>query len=159
LHRAAHRTWWDGAIWRHLKMERDSGQIGRLGVSAQSPAEALEALADRDVAHLQLPFNLLDHRWDGLIAVARKRPDVAIHVRSVFLQGLLANPVTSWPNIDGAVARDVQERLTKLVVELGRDDLADLCVAFVRAQDWIDGVVIGMETNAQLAGNLTAFNK
>jgi aryl-alcohol dehydrogenase-like predicted oxidoreductase len=53
----------------------------------------------------------------------------------------------------------VQARLAKLVTDLGRDDIAELCVAFVRAQDWIDGVVIGMETNEQLARNLAAFSK
>ena len=34
---------------------------------------------------------------------------------------------------------------------------ADLCLAYARGQDWIDGVVVGMETEAQLDANLRLF--
>src|SRR5690606_141424 len=44
LHRAAHRRAAGGAAWARLCAERRAGAIGRLGVSATSPAEAWDAL-------------------------------------------------------------------------------------------------------------------
>ena len=41
-----------------------------LGVSVQSPQEALTALACSDVRHIQMPFNLLDWRWREAGAIA-----------------------------------------------------------------------------------------
>jgi spore coat polysaccharide biosynthesis protein SpsF len=162
LHRAGHRNAWQSAVWEFLKSERDCGQIGRLGISVQTPEEAIAALDDPDVAHLQLPFNLIDQRWQmtGVIAAIRTRPDVTIHVRSVFLQGLLANRrVAIWPRISGLDPEALTRCLAQLANGLGRESVADLALAFVRGQGWIDGVVIGMETSAQLANNLFLFDR
>jgi aryl-alcohol dehydrogenase-like predicted oxidoreductase len=161
LHRAAHRRTWHGAVWRLLLEERRQGRIDRLGVSVQSPGEALEALEDPDVGHLQLPFNVLDNRWaeSGVIDAIGKRADVIVHVRSVLLQGLLAGLTgDKWPVVAGVVPNEILGCLSRLVREFRRLSPADLCVAYVRAQPWIDGVVIGMETPAQLTENLSLFD-
>jgi aryl-alcohol dehydrogenase-like predicted oxidoreductase len=44
--------------------------------------------------------------------------------------------------------------LHNVAEELQRENVADLCLAYARAQDWIDGVVIGMETSEQLDANI-----
>jgi aryl-alcohol dehydrogenase-like predicted oxidoreductase len=152
---------WQGAVWRLLLDERRQGRIDRLGVSVQSPGEALEALDDPDVGHLQLPFNVLDNRWieSGVIEAIGKRADVIVHVRSVLLQGLLAGLTDDrWPAVAGVAPNEILACLRRLVQELRRLSLTDLCVAYVRAQPWIDGVVIGMETPTQLTENLSLFD-
>jgi aryl-alcohol dehydrogenase-like predicted oxidoreductase len=162
LHRAEHRIRWRGGVWRMLAQERDSGKIGDLGISATAPAEVLDALQDALVTHVQLPFNLLDHRWAeaGVIDALRQRPDVTVHVRSVFLQGLLAaSSEARWPAIGGVDPIAILARLDRLALETGCEDRIDLCLAYVRSQDWIDGIVIGMETADQLKANLTAFGR
>jgi aryl-alcohol dehydrogenase-like predicted oxidoreductase len=162
LHRAAHRVMWSGAVWRTLLGERQAGGIERLGVSVASPEEARAAIADCEVEHLQLPFNLLDYRWQqgGVLQALHERPDVTTHVRSVLLQGLLAGiPGTKWPKLPGVDPHDVLGRLSNIARSLGRSGLVDLCIAFVRAKDWIDGIVIGVETGAQLAGILASFER
>jgi spore coat polysaccharide biosynthesis protein SpsF len=157
LHRAVHRTAFGGAIWQRLCALRDGGTIGRLGVSVQSTAEAADALTCPDVQHIQMPFNLLDGRWReaGIVDALAKRPDVTVHVRSVFLQGLLAagDPAV-WPVISGLDPVAVLADIARLVRELGRDSAADLCMAYARGQAFIAGVVIGLETEAQLDENL-----
>jgi aryl-alcohol dehydrogenase-like predicted oxidoreductase len=35
--------------------------------------------------------------------------------------------------------------------------VADLCLAYLRAQDWIDGIVVGMENESQLEANWRLF--
>lgn len=157
LHRASHMTDFRGAIWNRLIELLEEGTILSLGVSVQSPKEALKALACCDVQHIQLPFNILDWRWReaGVIDRIRERAHLTVHARSVFLQGLLAtDDATLWPNVHGVDAPATLETIAVLTEELGRESAADLCLAYARGQDWIDGVVVGMETEQQLDANL-----
>jgi spore coat polysaccharide biosynthesis protein SpsF len=160
LHRAHHLMMHSGAVWNAVKALRDEGVIYDLGVSVYSPQEALAALADRDVRHIQLPFNALDWRWrdSGVFEALAKRPGVTVHARSALLQGLLANANEArWP--EGVDHAELDARLDSLTRELDRDSPADLCLAYVRAQPWIDGVVVGMESLRQLALNIALFKR
>ena len=162
LHRAADRLQWSGAVGDLLRSEQAAGRITKLGVSAQSPAEALLALADPAIVHLQFPYNLLDSRWrdNGVIDKLHARPDVTVHTRSALLQGLLTLPPnTPWPGIDAAASADLRARLEALAKTFRRGDVIDLGLAFVRGHAWIDGIVIGMETIDQLRENLEFFGR
>ena len=162
LHRAQHMTTYRGAIWERLVERLEDGSILSLGVSVQSPLEALGALACPDVAHLQLPFNLLDWRWRkaGFKACLAARPNVTIHARSIYLQGILASGDASlWPRIDGLYPQAIVNMIASIAHQLGREGPADLCLAYARGQDWIDGVVVGLETEDQLDDNLRLFVK
>lgn len=157
LHRASHMTEFGGAVWDRLIELMEAGTILSLGVSVQSPEEALMALGCSDVRHIQLPFNILDWRWReaGVIERIRARAQLTVHARSIFLQGLLATKdARVWPAIHGVDAPALLETISDLAVLLGRESAADLCLAYARGQDWIDGVVIGMETEEQLDTNL-----
>ncbi len=159
LHRWAHRDAWKGAAWSTLLDLRAEGTIGRLGASVYDPEEARCALEDLDVVHLQLPFNLLDRRWQaaGVDESAQARADVVIHARSALLQGLLAHGAERWPPIPGLDAARVTRAVSEQAGRLGRASVVDLCLAFVRAQDWITSVVVGCETVYQLSENLGLF--
>jgi aryl-alcohol dehydrogenase-like predicted oxidoreductase len=159
LHRARHMISHDGAIWERLIERLEDGTVLSLGVSVQTPEEALAALGCANVRHMQLPFNLLDWRWReaGVIARIRARAHVTAHARSVFLQGLLANDARVWPQLDGVDACRLTQLLRGLAEEYGRESAADLCLAYARGQSWIDGVVVGMETEDQLEENLRLF--
>lgn len=160
LHRAAHMTAFDGAIWQRLVEHIEDGLILSLGVSVQTPQEALEALAQPDVRHLQLPFNILDWRWraHGVIDRLTTRPHVTVHARSVFLQGILAaSDASVWPVINHMDAGAIVRRIAEIARDFGRESPADLCLAYARGQSWIDGVVVGMETEDQLDANLRLF--
>jgi spore coat polysaccharide biosynthesis protein SpsF len=155
LHRCEHHSSHQGYIWKILKQQKEQGLINELGASIYKPAEAIEVLADKDVTHLQIPFNLFDHRWldNSFQNALANRPDVRIHVRSVFLQGLLVSDAEIWPDWDAA-ASDRVKQINELVKLLGRQNRAELCIAFVLAQDWVDAIVMGVETNEQLQANL-----
>jgi spore coat polysaccharide biosynthesis protein SpsF len=162
LHRAEHMRSHGGAIWERLVERLEDGSVLSLGVSVSSPLEALSALACPDVVHLQLPFNLLDWRWRkaGFKTCLASRRNVTIHARSTFLQGILAsNDVNVWPKIDGVYPQALINIIASLTHQLGRENAADLCLAYARGQDWIDGVVVGLETEDQLDDNLRLFIK
>lgn len=140
----------NGAAVRRLETLVRDGVVGEIGVSVYTPEEAAVCLDDRRIRHLQVPFNILDRRWIASFAEAvRKRGDVAVHARSVFLQGLLVNQSDVWP----AWCRDraaIVERIGDLVAQFGRRNAADLCMAYVKAFPWITSLVIGCETDRQL---------
>jgi len=160
LHRAAHLCEWGGAAWRRLKQLQRDGEIGALGASVQSVEEAKAALAVTEVHHIQLAYNILDTRWDdaGIPALAASRPEVVVHVRSALLQGvLLERDADAWPKIDGLEVTALSDWLAGKAASLGRRNVADLCYAWLRAQSWIDAIVVGMESESQVRDNAALF--
>jgi aryl-alcohol dehydrogenase-like predicted oxidoreductase/spore coat polysaccharide biosynthesis protein SpsF (cytidylyltransferase family) len=159
LHRWAHRTAWGGAAWEELLALRAAGVIGVLGASVYDPDEALQAVADRDVAHLQIPFNVLDKRWKdkGVDAAVKRREGFIVHARSALLQGILAHGPEAWPRVPGVDAPALCATLAGLATRMGCASTAELCFSYARAQDWITSVVVGCDTLAQLTANLSMF--
>jgi aryl-alcohol dehydrogenase-like predicted oxidoreductase len=99
LHRASHLREQDGKIWSLLLDFQKQGLIEKLGVSVATPQEALDALCVPEVECIQLPYNLLDWRWEqaGIPELLARRPDVLVLARSAFLQGLFMLPAAGWP--------------------------------------------------------------
>ena len=159
LHRWGHHDAWRGSAWQYLLELRDKGKIVRLGASVSEPSEALAALQDPDVQHLQFPMNVLDSRWKAhsVDRALASRPDVLVHTRSVFLQGILLHPADRWPVSEDYDAPMCVQRLHWLAGKFGRESVADLCLAYVRSQSWITSLVVGCETISQLQQNLRLF--
>ena len=161
LHRATHRWDWGGAAWAKLLDFVEEGKIRRLGLSVQSPAELVRVLDDPDVLHIQMPFNVVDHRWqdlEGHIRAVKSKRDLHIHVRSPLLQGLIASDDDNhWAYAHVADKTRVTEWLDHMVIEEGRESRVDLALAFLRSQDWIDGIVMGVDNQDQLRANLATF--
>jgi spore coat polysaccharide biosynthesis protein SpsF len=143
-------------VLTHLAHHLASGRIGALGASVYSPADAIACIADKRITHLQVPFNILDARWldaEFQDAVAA-RPDVRIHIRSAFLQGLLVGPESIWPSwLDNR--KELYSALERLVATFNRKNRRDLCLSYVRSFPWVHSVVIGVHRAAQLDEILT----
>ncbi len=161
LHRWKHRTSHEGRLWKILKDLKNQGVVKHLGASVQDPKEALEAIVDPDVEFIQLPFNLLDRRLlvAGFPDLARKRSDVVVQARSIFLQGLLVSPGHLWPKVPNADPSSILMRLSWFVKTFNRQSIQDLCVAYARSQDWIDCLVVGMDNLEQLEQNVKLFGR
>lgn len=65
--------------------------ISDIGVSVYNPKDFYYALKYKEIKHFQIPFNYLDKRWGGKFFIKKinKRPEIKIHVRSIFLRGIL----------------------------------------------------------------------
>ena len=128
-------------IMRRLVKE---GVIGGCGISIDSsshPPEAAEAEA------LQLPCNVLDHRFDALI---RKRAAAGRHTffRSAYLQGLLLMPEAQIrPELTGVIP------WRRKLAEFGLP-LKELCLRYLLSQPGETGVLFGVDTPEQLRENL-----
>ena len=163
LHRADHLHTWNGAVWDTLRRWRDNGRIRKLGVSIQSPAELDLVLKDDDVDHVQLPCNIIDHRWETAIDQIRKvrrTRGLAVHVRSVLMQGLLSSADPNlWRRAHVEDPQTVTEWLSQQAAAFGHDSVVSLCLAWARGLDWTDGVVVGCDSLDQLNDTVRLFNK
>jgi aryl-alcohol dehydrogenase-like predicted oxidoreductase len=137
------------AIYRALIASREQGRVEKIGVSVYG-LEELDALCSRYQYDLvQTPFNILDRRLvtSGWL-VKLRQADTEVHVRSVFLQGLLLMEATKRP--------EKFSRWQPLWNEWHRW-LADqtstplqACLSFVMLQPEIDRVVVGVDSVEQL---------
>jgi aryl-alcohol dehydrogenase-like predicted oxidoreductase len=163
LHRASHLSDWGGAVWQRLLAHQASGLIGDFGVSVQGPGELSLALKHPEFRYIQMPFNLMDWRWSTVvpnILAAKAARSLKVHVRSTLLQGLLPSAdVEHWRKANVEAPESIRQWLLQQVELFQRESIIDLCLAYVAAQPWVDGVAIGMENMAQLADNIHLFGK
>ena len=159
LHGWAHYQMWHGAAWQRTREYQADGKISVLGASVYTPHEALAALANPAIQHLQIPMNVLDWRWKQIGPALTQRPDVVVHARSVLLQGILAHPADQWPLVAGFDNARCAKGLRALAEKVGRESVADLCLSYVRSLPWITSVVVGCETFDQLEHNLQLFSR
>lgn len=163
LHRAEHWRGWNGALADLMLEWREADRISAIGVSVQSPEELEIMLAEPAIEHIQLPFNILDHRWDGLydsIFEVKAKRSLTVHLRSALLQGLLVSDDPAlWQRAHVPNAREIRAWLNKQVRELNQLDIVALCINWCRAQKWADGVVIGVDDIEQLNQNLSIFSR
>ncbi len=156
VHSAADLDGPDGdTLWRALLGLRDEGLFRGIGISAYV-ADDPAALARRFRPDaMQVPFSLLDQRLLGSGALAAlKDLGVEIHVRSVFLQGLLFLAEDKLPaNLRSAAPR--LRAVRQRIAEAGTTPLA-AALAFVLAQPEVDVAVVGVTAPDELEEILAA---
>tara|TARA_Y100000589_G_scaffold291859_1_gene295632 strand:- start:14941 stop:15810 length:870 start_codon:yes stop_codon:yes gene_type:complete len=128
-----------------------NGLIHKLGVSLHSNEEITEVMKNDDIDLIQLPFNLLDNSNEraGILKKAKKK-GIEIHTRSVFLQGLFfKEPSKLEGNLK--VLRDDLRKINKLV---SSENISDLALNYAYSKDYIDSVLIGVDSVDQLKANI-----
>lgn len=128
-----------------LQEVKAEGLVGKIGYSIYSPDSLTGLLKIMPPDLIQAPFNILDQRlvetgWLGRLADA----GVEVHVRSVFLQGLLLMARGRRP-VSFDRWCDLWERWDALVDGHGGSALA-VCLGFISQQRNISRVVVGVES-------------
>ena len=163
LHRAEHIHLWNRAVFDTLRNWRDSGRLERIGVSVQTPEDLELALEQEDILHVQLPINILDHRWDLRIDAlrrAREKRGLTVHIRSIFLQGLLISArIGHWRRAHVSNHEPVEIWLKSLCQDYLKPDTSSLCISWARGLDWVSGIVIGCDNRQHLENNLKVFKE
>ncbi|MGI8840945.1 MAG: aldo/keto reductase, partial [Caulobacteraceae bacterium] len=144
-------AWWDC-----LKTLRDDGLFARVGISAYASDDPL-GLARRfrpDV--IQAPASLLDQRLlvDGSLAAARDL-GVEVHLRSIFLNGLLFLPPDRAPSHIGAASISRLSRARRLIAE-GRSDPLQAALGFALSRPEASAVIVGATTAAEFSAIVAA---
>lgn len=158
LHHPADLLGASGALLQRALLDiKASGLVGKIGVSIYSPAE-LDGLMKRfPVEMVQAPFNVLDQRILSSGWLSRLHDlGIEVHVRSIFLQGLLlldrlARPpqFSRWQEI----WRGWDEYL-----RASNQTPLEACVRFASSPPTIARVVVGIDTRRQLEEIFGALN-
>jgi len=136
-------------IYAALYALKEKGWAEKVGISIYEPDE-LEILCPCFQFDLvQAPFNVIDQRLSQTGWLPRlKQSDVEVHVRSVFLQGLLLCISSELPN-QFAQWRSHWIRWHKWLDDVGLTPL-QACLRFVLSHDEIDRVIVGVHSPLHL---------
>jgi len=136
-------------VLQELKKE---GLIEKIGFSLYHPAE-LEYLLRNDFSFqlVQFPYSVLDQRFAPLLPLLQKKK-IEVHVRSVYLQGL----VFRAPQSLSGQFKPIAPKLTKLQQIAASSGLSTgaLCLNFALLNKGVDKVIIGVDSARQLQENL-----
>lgn len=135
-------------LYAALVRARETGLVEKVGVSVYDADELDRLPADMPFDIVQVPLNVLDRR---LLQAGRLDRMVSggceVHVRSVFLQGLLLLPpaarpsfVERWPGVFGAWDR--------WLASSGRSAL-EACIGYAASVPGVSRIVVGMDSLAQ----------
>lgn len=128
---------------------KTSGRVGRIGISIYDRSEFETAAAKLAPDVVQLPMSLLDQRpvVSGLLGELGRRR-IAVHVRSVFLQGLLIADPAAVP-LRMARWRGALAAFRAAVLAKGWE-AEGACLRFALAWPEVEAVIVGITGSTQL---------
>jgi len=136
-------------IYETLTEIRREGRVARIGISIYEPCELDPILPLYPVDLVQAPFNLLDQRLRHTGWMDRfQELGIELHVRSVFLQGLLLmdslNRIHRFPKWES-----LWIRYDRWLKESGLQPL-EACLAHALSCPAISRVIVGVDSPLQL---------
>ncbi len=135
---------------------RASGKAEKVGVSIYEADELQEVLRVFPPDIVQLPLNVFDQRLlrDGTLAEL-KAAGVEVHVRSVFLQGLLLLDLERIPSY----FEPMRPLLARWHAKAGEQGLTlpEASLSFVRELPEVDQMIIGTESLKQMREVIKAY--
>lgn len=144
-------------LLKWLESLRDRSLVKRIGVSIYEASD-LGGLPLKSLQVVQLPLSLYDQRLlrNGTIA-SLKELGISIHARSIMLQGLLVQPVDHWPACLSTSFREHHQKLTAYLRDRGMS-LLDAAIGFVRSCEYLETVLIGVQSHKELEQLLHSWN-
>ena len=135
-------------FWTQLNEIKEKGTIEKIGYSLYEPKELEHLLMMKMKPDLvQIPYNILNQEFEPYLEKL-KSLNTEIHVRSIFLQGLLFKPLFKIP-LQLYSLKPALREINELCESLGLTKL-ELLLGFVLNNPNIDFVVVGVETKNQL---------
>lgn len=135
-----------------------SGLVDMIGYSAYSPEECNLLGAIRKPDFVQVPFNLIDRRiLQNNWLKEQQHKNIKVHVRSIFLQGLLLLPYNRIPK-KFHIESEIWRTWHKWLEETSSTPLAT-CLNFVTSNPLIDGIVVGIDNLDHLIEIIKAYDE
>jgi len=131
---------------------KEQGVVKKTGLIAYYPKEILNLLNKKIPFDLvQVPFSIFDQRFATIFSILKNRK-IEIHVRSVFLQGLLfKNP----DRLEGDFNK-IKNKLLQLAA-ISKENgipISALCINFASLNEHVDKVIIGVDSLENLKENI-----
>lgn len=145
----------DKHLWETVEALKTMGKVEKIGFSLYK-TEDLEYLLEKKITFdiAQIPISILDQRFIPYLKHLRKNK-VEVHVRSVFLQGLVFKRPSE---LTGRFAQ-VQQKVAALnaLAAKHKIPLSALCLNFVINQPGVDEVILGVDSLENLKENVGAL--
>ena len=132
-----------------LQSLKENNFVNRIGVSIYDPSDLDSIPLDRlDI--VQLPLSLYDQRFlkNGVIDYLGKQ-GLDIHVRSIFLQGLILQNAEKWPKFLSSDFKSHHLRFYKELKLLNINPL-EASLNFIKNCDGIEAALIGVTNSSEL---------
>ncbi|MFI4973805.1 MAG: aldo/keto reductase [Caulobacterales bacterium] len=142
-------------VWDRMKLLRDEGLFTQIGICAYASDDPAGIARRFRPDLIQAPASLLDQRLlvDGSLAAVRDM-GIEVHLRSIFLNGLLFLPPDRVPaQLKGAAGR--LSRARRMIAE-GRSDPLQAALGFALSRSEGDAVIVGAATAAELSAVIAA---
>jgi len=137
------------ALWEQLETLKSRKKTIKIGYSVYSPEQLNQVYHKFKPDIIQIPMNVLDREFEISGWLNRLKNDgVEVHVRSVFLQGLLLMPkeeqIERFPK-----HKNIWDEWHKC---LGENEITALeaCLSFISNNNLIDEMVIGVNSEMEL---------
>lgn len=138
-------------IFTVLLENKKQGYVDKVGFSLYYPEE-LDYLLNHGVPIdiVQIPFSIFDQRFSKYLPILQKK-NIEVHVRSVFLQGLLFKTVSKLDSFFEPIKQKI--RTVQKLAQKENIPIHALCLNYARLTIGINYVVIGVHTAEQFELN------
>ena len=150
LHRPAQLLLVEGdKIYNALCKLKSSGVVKKIGISIYEPSELDDLIPRFNFDIVQSPFSIFDQRLieSGWLNTLNKL-NIEIHVRSIFLQGLLLFNENRPKKFDRWA--DLWQEWDNYLINSNKSALEN-CVQFVYSQEKINKIIIGIDSYLQFS--------
>lgn len=135
---------------------KNKGLINKIGISVYTNKELQQVMLDKTIDVIQLPYNLLDNQNSRGIYLEQAKPyNKEIHIRSVFLQGLLFMDERSIP--EKLISLKPYLRKINSFCKCETITLQALALSYALYNEHIDHVLIGVDNKEQLMKNIESI--
>jgi len=144
------------SFYSDLLQLKNKGKIEKTGFSLYYPEEVEYLLKERVPFNLlQAPYSIFDQRFSRLFSLL-KQHHVEIHIRSIFLQGL----IFKYPDELKGKFDKIRVKLQELQSMAHENNItvSTLCINFALLNKHIDNVIVGIDDLQNLKENIAALH-
>lgn len=138
-----------------LEKFKKSDKVSKIGFSLYYP-EQLKSLISNNIHFdiIQIPYNIFDQRFLPFFPLLKKR-HIEVHIRSVFLQGLI---LKSPQEINNQFIK-IKDKLSAIhsLSQESNIPISALCLNFAVTNKFIDKVIIGIDNIEHLRINIKSL--
>lgn len=138
-----------------LNKIKKKGLIKKLGISAYDINDVIKYINKFNFDFIQFPLNIFDQRiLDNQILKKLKDKKVEIHIRSIFLQGLLLIPENNLPN---NFKKNIYLKKWYKFLFKHRISALEACADFIKSNKVYSKAIIGFDNSKQFFDFLKYF--
>lgn len=147
----------DKKAWDKLVNLKKLNLVKKVGFSIYETNELDTILNDKlELDIIQIPYNVFDRKFEKYFE-RLVNSNVEIHVRSIFVQGLLFKDINTLPSYLEPLKKPLTE-FHNLSKEYGHST-EQICLHFALDNNHINNVIIGLDSCRQLEDNINEISK